>query len=90
MTNSDDAQLGDEVQDVVSGFAGIVTAKNEFLNGCRRACVSPPVDKEGKFVEERWFDIEQLRVIQRGKVARKPANTTAITTGGERPDHPPR
>ena len=90
MNNTDQIQLGDEVKDIVSGFTGIATAKTEFLNGCVRVSIDPPVDKEGKHVDGRWFDQEQVEVIQRGKVKRKPAMQKSTTTGGDRPDHPPR
>lgn len=90
MTNTDQIDLGDEVKDIVSGFTGIATARTRFLNGCTRISIDPPVDKDGKPVDGRWFDQEQVEVIQRGKIKPKPAMPKASTTGGERPDHPPR
>ncbi len=90
MTNTDQIELGDEVKDIVSGFTGIATARTEFLNGCIRISIDPPVDKEGKPVEGKWFDQEQIEVLQRGKVKPKPATPMADTTGGERTDHPSR
>jgi len=90
MMNDEEAQLGDEASDMVSGFQGVVTAKTEFLNGCVRCAIDPPVDKDGKPVDTRWFDIEQLEVVQRGKVVPKATWRTTNVTGGERPDCPPR
>jgi len=90
MTNTDQIELGDEVKDIVSGFTGIATARTEFLNGCVRISVDPPVDRDGKPVDGRWFDQEQVEVLQRSKVQRKHARPQANTTGGERPDPPPR
>jgi hypothetical protein len=90
MTNTDQIELGDEVKDIVSGFTGIATARTEFLNGCVRISIDPPVDKDGKPVDGKWFDVEQVEVMQRAKVQPRPATPKATTTGGDRPDHPPR
>lgn len=56
-------QLGDRVRDKVSGFVGIASARLEFLNGCIRIDVIPPVDKEGKRVDGATFDLDQLEVV---------------------------
>lgn len=90
MNNTDRIELGDEVKDLVSGFKGIAVARTEFLNGCVRLSIAPPIDSDGKHVDERWFDQEQIDLIQRGKVKRKPAEPQIKTTGGDRPDHPTR
>ena len=52
--------LGDTVKDSVSGFVGVAVAKTEWLNGCTRWTVQPPVDKEGKLPETATFDEPQL------------------------------
>jgi hypothetical protein len=90
MTNDYEAQLGDEVKDIITGFHGIATAKTTFLNGCVRVSVTPPVDNDGKYVDDRWFDVEQIEVVQRGKVNPKPALPTATSNGGDRNDCPSR
>jgi len=62
-------ELGDEVRDVVSGFVGVTTCRNEFLNGCVRFCVCPKVGNDGAFREERWFDVQQLETVKKASIA---------------------
>lgn len=69
-------KLGQKVKDVVSGLEGIVTAKIEYLNGCIQFCVKPKAsDKDTKFPEGDYIDVEQLKVIGKGlcKTEIKPA-----------------
>ncbi len=55
--------LGLSVKDQVSGFKGTITAVAEQLEGCQRAEVTPPVDKDGKHREPRWFDVRRLECL---------------------------
>ena len=84
-------ELGDRVKDSVTGFAGIATAITEFLLGCRRVQVTPPVDSNGKYEDERWVDEPQLSVSQR-QAWSLPHDEPAMrkVVGGDRPDTPPR
>lgn len=56
--------LGDKVKDKVSGFSGIATCRHEYLNGCDRFTVQPPVGKDGKLPDEMTFDEPQLKVLK--------------------------
>lgn len=67
--------LGDEVKDTVSGFQGIAFGKTDFLNGCTRIGVQPPVDKEKKLPDAQWFDEPQLLVVKSQKVKCGPKDT---------------
>ena len=40
--------IGDRYRDRVSGFAGIIVARIEYLDGCVQYELKPPVDKDGK------------------------------------------
>ncbi len=82
--------LGDQIKDGVTGFEGIVTAISEYLNGCRRVCVTPPAEG-GKYQDERWIDEPQLTVLKRAAYL-PPIRGAGITgqEGGDRPDCPPR
>lgn len=64
-------ELGDKVKCTVTGFTGTATARHEYLNGCVQYSVRPPVDKEGKLVDVQCFDVEQLVVVSKPKVAPK-------------------
>jgi len=65
--------LGDEVEDIVSGFKGIVVSKHLYLQGCSRISVQQVVDKDGKLPDSHTFDEPQLKCIAAGKV-KKQAN----------------
>ena len=95
-------ELGDEVKDLVSGFVGIETSATDYLNGCRRICVYPPVKADNTFGDERYFDDTQIEVIEKGKVKpnpaiavnnpefeKPPAFETQRRAGGDRPDPTP-
>jgi len=56
-------KLGDTVTDAVTGLIGTAVAITEYLNGCVRVQVQPPLDKDGKMVDVCSFDAEQLEVI---------------------------
>ena len=66
--------LGDSVKDEVSGFKGIVVAKHEYLQGCTRISVQPPVKKDGSMVEAQTFDEPQLQIIKSKAIKRKSAS----------------
>ena len=55
--------LGDSVRDTVTGLKGVVIGVCEYLYGCRRVIVQPPIDKAGKYVEAIWIDEPQVRVL---------------------------
>lgn len=74
-------ELGDEVIDIVSGFKGIASACHNYLNGCNRISVQPPVDNDGRLPEAQSFDEPQLKVLTAGKVQNF-AKTKATPTGG--------
>ena len=76
-------RLGDEVKDTVSGFQGIAVARYEFMHGCTRISVQPPVSKEKKLPDTATFDEPQLEVVKAGKV-----KTGSKDTGGPMPYTP--
>jgi hypothetical protein len=55
--------LGDLVEDKISGFKGIAVARHSYLNGCDRITVQPEVDKHGKMLDSASFDEPQLKII---------------------------
>ncbi len=56
--------LGQEAQDRVTGFVGIITGKAEYIYGCDQYCLVPK-EKDGKF-EAHWFDEGRIEIIGRG------------------------
>lgn len=77
-------ELGKLVKDKVSGFQGIAICRSVFLNGCIRISVQPPLDKDGKFVDERWFDEAQIELVGDGVSVEK-----TQSTGGPVNSRPP-
>jgi len=61
-------ELGDEVQDKVTGFKGIAVVRSIYLQGCDRISVQSPVDKEGEIPEPQHFDDPQLKILKKQKV----------------------
>jgi hypothetical protein len=55
--------LGYEVKDIITGTAGIATSICFDLYGCVMATVTPPIGKDGKLEESRWFDTKRLAVV---------------------------
>lgn len=55
-------QLGNVVEDRVTGFKGVVTGLVTYISGCNQALLIPKVDKDGKLVDGQWFDIQRLQL----------------------------
>lgn len=73
-------ELGDRVEDRVSGFKGVVCGRLEHLNGCKQYAIYPPVDKEGKIGDAHYIDGEQLELVDEGLNKKEPVARPA--TGG--------
>lgn len=69
-------ERGDRVKDKVTGAAGIVIARSEWLNGCVQFAVKPPADKNGKMEDSFWVDADQLRVMKKAAVQAMPIIST--------------
>lgn len=64
-------ELGDEVQEAVTGMKGVVTGRCEYLTGCAQFFVQPQELKEGKKSDAIWFDEGRLKVLTKEKVKLK-------------------
>lgn len=53
---------GAKVTDIITGFAGTVTGRCDYITGCNQYLVQPAQKSDGTFVEGRWFDEHRLRV----------------------------
>lgn len=53
--------LGIKAKDNITGFRGMVTARAEYLTGCRQYCVTPPA-KDNECKASQWFDEDRLVV----------------------------
>lgn len=74
-------ELGDEVQDTITGFKGTVVAITKWISGCDRINVQPRVGKDGKIPDSCAFDEPQVKVLKKKK-----AKEGSHKTGGPRPN----
>ena len=89
-----DLEFGMEAEDVVTGFAGIITAKVEYLNGCTQFCLKPKGTKpDGDPKEGHYFDENQVRYVGEGlrgviKPYRLSEDEIQAAPGGPQADEP--
>jgi len=62
-------ELGMEARDTVSGFAGIVVGKFEYLYGCNHYKLQPQAGDDGKFVKGQQMEEHQIEIINTKKVS---------------------
>lgn len=67
MSKPQEIELGNMVQDKITGYSGIVTAITYWLNGCTRCGVQSTELEKGLPQEPQWIDAPQLRVISETK-----------------------
>jgi len=60
-------KLGSKVRDPITGLTGIAVVRSEWLWGCVRIGIQPNEIKDGKPVEETWFDENRLEVVVKEK-----------------------
>lgn len=58
---------GREAKDVITGFKGVLVGYTTYLTGCDLYLLTPPVDKEGKYVESQWFDENRIKLVGKKK-----------------------
>ena len=76
-----EVRIGAEVKDVITKAKGIVIGKANFLYGCVRVCVQPPMDKDGKVPDSIWVDEEQLEETTKKIVQPAPLHTHEFKVG---------
>ena len=69
-------RLGNKVKDNITGFAGVVVARAEYLNGCISIQVQSTKLKDGLPLEAEWFDEQRL-------------TGNSVATAGGPQDRPP-
>lgn len=83
-------QLGDKARCLITGFEGICTARTDYLTGCTRISLMPPMGKDGKLNESQYFD-EPMCVVVKAGVVKIPGDqmTPAAKRNGGPRDVPP-
>ena len=56
--------LGDKVQDVISGGKGIVTGITEWITGCESLTVEQAIKEDGTKLDNLFIDINRAKLIQ--------------------------
>ena len=69
-----------EAVDSITGFCGTITARCEYLTGCRQYVLTPKCKHDGAYIDGQWFDEDRL--LQ--QIPKKPKNT-----GGPQSNPPP-
>lgn len=64
-------EIEDRVRDRITGFEGVITGISQFVTGCARATVQPPmsdkVREEGGKMPDAWFiDVLTLEMVELG------------------------
>lgn len=67
-------KIGDTVEDTITDFAGVITVRSEFVNGCVQFGVQPKTLEKGDIVRPRSLDSQRLRL----RVAGAPAESRSI------------
>ncbi|MFH1304496.1 MAG: hypothetical protein ABIK07_25870 [Planctomycetota bacterium] len=64
ITNFNEVPFGSLVRDVVTGFEGVVIARDEWDTGCKRIGVQPKgLTEEGKAKSMGWIDLQKVELI---------------------------
>lgn len=74
--------LGDLVEDMITKFKGVITARTEWFNGCVRYIVEPQGLKDGVPIDGRPFDEQQLVLKKARVVAPNPSEPQQLHIAG--------
>lgn len=53
-------EFGSPVRDKITGFAGTLTGRCDYISGCSQGLVTPKVGADGAFKGSEWFDLQRL------------------------------
>lgn len=55
--------IGMTVRDQITGFAGTVTGRVEYITGCNQLLVAPKAKDDGTLPEPAWFDEQRCEAF---------------------------
>ncbi len=56
--------LGDKARDNITGYSGIVTARAEYLTGCRQYLIqSQSISSDGELLNSYWYDEDRMEDV---------------------------
>ena len=74
-------KLGSKAEDLVTGFAGVITLVSFDLYGCVQMVLTPKVDKSGKTIDGRWFDVTRLKMKSKNALLSVPKYNSDLIIG---------
>jgi hypothetical protein len=82
-------ELGQKAKDVVTGFTGTITARADYLTGCKQYCVTPRVKPDGEYPNGVWLDEDRIELLDDEKLVLSKPTTDAPKRIGGPQDSPP-
>lgn len=70
-------ELGDELEDTLTGYSGVCVYRTQWLTNCNVYGLQPRGLREGKIREREQFDEPRLRIVEQSVA------TPSRDTGGE-------
>jgi len=64
--------MGCKARDAITGFTGVVAGITVWLNGCVRYALQSQELHDGKPIEQQWFDVETLELVDEVPFAAMP------------------
>ncbi len=79
----DKIELGDMVQDIVTGFKGVAVVREQHLFKCDRITVQALAEKKTNKLQEHFytFDIQSLKIVKKGYVKKDKTTEQQEATG---------
>lgn len=74
-------ELGDEVEDTITGAKGTITGIHQWTTGCARVSIQARVGKDGKVPETVGSDVLTLKLVKAG-----PRHDVDRSIGGPMPE----
>lgn len=78
-------QLGQQAEDIITGFTGIIIGRAEYLTGCTQYGLAPKAEPGKPTTSSEWFDKGRIRITGPGIT---PADVKAPEDGGPNRDSP--
>jgi len=60
-------KVGSKVKDILTGFAGTVIGRTEWLTGCATIGIQPEETKDGAMAKTEWLDENRVKVLADAK-----------------------
>jgi hypothetical protein len=74
-------EMGSQVKDQITGFEGIITARHEFINGCKQYSVEGKVGSDN---DTKGFSFDEERLEVSGETKKIAAEPSGGPTGPAR------